>query len=84
VTGYLHGYDGLGGHLDLSAKSARALDRRVHFPRYEIPGIKRETVLFKISEVDETLLRYRAAGPVEKSSVDVGKIVADVLGRTAR
>jgi hypothetical protein len=62
---YAHGFDGLGQHLGMSTKAARSLDARVGFPRCVLPGVVRDVVLFRLSEVDEAIDRSRR----EKSQV---------------
>ena len=52
---YAHGFDGLGQYLGMSAKAARSLDARVFFPRCVLPGVIRQTVLFRLSEIDERI-----------------------------
>ena len=66
---YAHGFDGLGQYLGMSTKAARALDARVGFPRCVLPGVVRETVLFRLSEIDETIdrIRQEKCQPIEVS-----------------
>lgn len=85
TRGYAAGIAGLAGYLGKSPKSTRALLLRVKIPSIRLPGVTRETILFKLSDVDEALARYRVDVPVQ-SDVDVESIVASVLGprRAAR
>jgi hypothetical protein len=77
---YLHGYDALGAFLGMGAKSARALDRRLKFPRIEIPGVKRNTLLFKISDIDAALLPFHIEGPqAPPRDVVVDEILQSIL-----
>ena len=56
---YAHGYDALGVYLGVSVKVARALDARINFPKCPLPGVVRDVVLFRLSEVDATIDRIR-------------------------
>ena len=57
---YVHGYDGLAEYLGgISPKAARALDARINFPKCPLPGVVRDVVLFRLSEVDATIDRIR-------------------------
>ena len=86
---YVRGYTGLGMFLGMTAKSARALDGRIifdgktGFPKHRVPGVKKETLLFKISDIEKVMERYRADREEENVSVDVAGVVARVLGNVA-
>jgi hypothetical protein len=38
-----------GEYLDLSAKAARDIDKRIRFPRIELPGVKKPVLLFRLA-----------------------------------
>ena len=82
---YVRGYTGLGMFLGMTAKSARALDGRIifdgktGFPKHRVPGVKKETLLFKVSDIEKVMERYRADRDQENVSVDVSAVVAQVL-----
>lgn len=77
--GYAAGIAGLAAYLDKSTKATRTLLTRVKIPSIRLPGLKRETILFKLSDVDEALLRYRVDAPVQ-SNIDINGLVDEVLG----
>lgn len=83
--GYAAGIAGLAEYIGKCPKATRSLLLRVKIPQIRLPGTVRETILFKLSDVDEALARYRVDAPVQ-SDVDVESIVASVLGprRSAR
>ena len=82
---YVRGFTGLGLFLGMTAKSARALDGRIvfdgkpGFPKHRVPGVKKETLLFKISDIEKVMERYRADRDQENVTVDVAAVVAQVL-----
>ena len=82
---YVRGYTGLGLYLGMTAKSARALDGRIifdgktGFPKHRVPGVKKETLLFKVSDIEKVMERYRSDRDQENVSVDVSAVVAQVL-----
>ena len=82
---YLRGYTGLGLFLGMTAKSARALDGRIEFdgkpgfPKHRVPGVKKETLLFKVSDIERVMETYRADRDQENVTVDVADVVAQVL-----
>ena len=69
----------------MTAKSARALDGRIifdgktGFPKHRVPGVKKETLLFKVSDIEKVMERYRSDRDQENVSVDVSAVVAQVL-----
>lgn len=83
TAGYCRGYSGLANYLGVSAKSARSLDRRVKLPRILLPGVQRDVLLFKLSEIDEALSRFRADAPVPKPTIDINMLVEEIVGRRA-
>lgn len=83
--GYAAGIAGLAAYIGKSPKATRSLLLRVQIPSIRLPGTIRETVLFKLSDVDEALARYRVDAP-DAPAIDIEAVVASVLGprRAAR
>jgi hypothetical protein len=63
----------------MDPKSARKLLRRVSIPKVEIPGIIRPTTLFRLSDIDEALARYRVETPAQDAGVDIGQLVDEIV-----
>lgn len=80
--GYAAGIGGLAAYIGKSPKATRALLARVKLPAIRLPGTIRETVLFKLSDVDEALARYRVYTPV-RADIDIDRLVDEVLGAKA-
>ena len=86
---YARGFTGLAEHLGVTAKTARAIDKQVKFPKVEIPGIIRPTTLFKISDIDEALAKFRievvADAPLEEEgTLDLDKRVSEIAAEVRR
>ena len=80
TTGYAAGISGLADYLGKSPKSTRTLLRRVSIPEIRLPGLKRETILYKLSDVDEALARFRVGGlPQVVDAGDLDALVAAVV-----
>ena len=85
TTGYAAGLAGLAEYLGKSPKSTRTLLRRVSIPEIRLPGLKREVVLFKLSDVDEALARFRVGGlPQVTVPGDLDALVAAAVPTPSR
>ena len=79
---YAKGITGLAAYLDMDPKSARKLLQRVHIPRIVLPGTMRDTVLFRLADIDVALNKYRQDSPAPALvGVNIGALVEEIVGK---